>query len=122
VVKPLVTPTQELCDLVSTHSDSGYCVPTNVTALEEYALKITFSRNTREGSWWEGKLYKNGKAILEVENRGDGGCNYYNGVKGNTSWGKDLREFSQASENAYPNEQYIQHEIAISFLDIIGNL
>ena len=121
--KPLITPTQELCDqLITRCEEMSYCVPSNVEAIKEYALKVTFSRNTRDGNWWEGKLYKNGTAILQVENRGDGGCNFYNGVKDNTSWGKDLREFEEASKNAYPNEQYIQDEIAISFLDIINSL
>ena len=123
--KPLVSPTQELCnELLTRCEEMSYCVPTDVQAIKDYALKITFSRNTRDGNYWEAILYKNEVAILEVENRGDGGCNFYNPIKGsnNSSWGKDLREFEEASKNAYPSEKYCQDELAISFLDIISNL
>ena len=123
--KPLVSPTQELCnELLTRCEEMSYCVPTQVEAIKDYALKITFSRNTRDGNYWEAILYKNQIAILEVENRGDGGCNFYNPIKGinNSFWGKHFREFEEASKNAYPNEQYIQDELAISFLDIISNL
>ena len=123
--KPLVSPTQELCnELLTRCEEMSYCVPTDVQAIKDYALKITFSRNTRDGNYWEAILYKNEVAILEVENRGDGGCNFYNPIKGssNSSWGKDLREFEEASKNAYPSKKYCQDELAISFLDIISNL
>jgi len=122
VVKPLVTPTQQLCDLVSQDSDSRYCVPTNVKALKDYSLKITFSRNTRDGNWWEAKLYKNGKQIIIVENVGNGGANLYYATKNSTCFGQDLKDFLEASANAYEDNEYIADERAISFLDIIGNL
>lgn len=121
-IKPLVTPTAELVKLLKKHKDAKWAVPEKFEAIKDYALKITFSREGRNGIMWEGKLYKSGVHILDVEDRGDGGALRFDATKKNLdSWRREETEFFAASQKAYPSTKAEPFAKAIFFLDVIGN-
>ena len=123
-MKTLTTPTQKAVNRLKENSLTSWCVPTDVEPLKNYALEVqTSQNNSRGGNEWEAVLYKNGLPIMSVENRGDGGCNYYHAILGDRNLHRvELAAFEEASEKAYPNRKYEQTDIACSFLDCVANL
>ena len=126
-IKPLVTPTAELVAILKDEEAVKWAIPESFEAIKDYALKITFSRKGREGEMWEGKLFKAGVHVLDVDDDGSGGPIRFNAPiamltkTGISDWRKDEREFVEDCKLAYPSNPYEPFGQAIAFLDVIGN-
>lgn len=112
---------EEIYLLLKNHPETEWCAPENLEPLKIYSLKIKYSRNHRDGNFWEGVLSKNNKPIMAVENRGDGGCNFYYSIKKDEYWSPFEAEFEKITSLAYPKETCAtsRKDIAIAFLDLV---
>jgi hypothetical protein len=118
-VKPLVTLTEELIQVLKGIEDVEWAMPVTHEPIKEYAVKITWSRKSRDGEMYEGNLYKNGQIICTLLDNGDGG-----GVDlrpAQLDGRKAEREFRDACKVAYADDSYMTAEQAIFILDVIGN-
>ena len=118
--KPLIKPSKQMISKLKKDKWCSWCVPSNLKAIEAYALRVTYSRDTRSGNFWEAIIYKNNQAVFAVENRGDGGSNRYYSIN-KLNWRLEVALFEQAAKEAYLNEKYEQDAIAISFLDAVAH-
>lgn len=120
--KKLVTPTEGVCTRLSKDWQTAWCIPTNLEPLKPYALLVTYSRNHRNGNFWEAKLYKDGEPIMAVENRGDGGCNYYFSLEKNKIYSPYEKGFEKVALLAYPDVEHSSSakDMAVAFLDLVS--
>ena len=118
-VKPLVTLTEELMQVLKDIEDVQWAMPTTHEPIKEYAVKITWSRKGRDGEMYEGNLYKNSQIICTLSDKGDGGGVRLRAV--DLEARKAEQEFYDACKLAYPKDQYMTDEKAIFILDVIGN-
>ena len=118
-VKPLVTLTEELMQVLKGIEDVQWAMPTTHEPIKEYAVKITWSRMGRDGEMYEGNLYKNGQIICTLLDNGDGGGVRLRSVDLDAR--KAEKEFYDACKLAYPKDKYMTDEKAIFILDVIGN-
>lgn len=120
-------PTQELIDRAKAGDETTrWSAPDTIEGIEEYSLEIKSARLTaRGGCDWEAWLYKGDTPILWVENDGNGGCNSYHAIPGfydgTPKWRNDHADFLNAAKKAYPNSNYEQDDILVTFLDMIAN-
>ena len=119
VAKPLVTLNNELIEVLKKIDDVQWAMPTTYEPIKEYAVKITWSRMGRDGEMYEGNLYKNGKIICTLLDRGDGGGVDLRPVDLDAR--KAEKEFRDACKIAYAKDSYMTAEQAIFILDVIGN-
>lgn len=99
-----------------------FLVPDDLAPLADYALVVTFSRNTRDGFMWEGDLYRAGEKVLLVGNDGQGGPDNIYGIGGTQAIAVGNREreaFVAAARKAYPSVKYEPEGAAIGFLDLV---
>ena len=118
-VKPLVTLTEELMEVLKGIEDVQWAMPVTHEPIKEYAVKITWSRMGRDGEMYEGNLYKNGKIICTLLDRGDGGGVDLRPVE--LDGRKAENEFRDACKIAYAKDSYMTAEQALFILDVIGN-
>ena len=118
-VKPLVTLTEELMQVLKGVEDMEWAMPVTHEPIKEYAVKITWSRMGRDGEMYEGDLYKNGKIVCTLSDNGDGGGVRLRSVELDKH--KAEYDFRDACKLAYANDSYMTAEQALFILDVIGN-
>jgi len=119
-VKPLVTLTEELMQVLKGIEVIEWAIPTTHEPIKEYAVKITWSRKGRDGEMYEGDLYKNGQIICTLSDNGDGGGVRLRAVGLDAR--KEEEEFYRACKLAYQEPfATMTYERAILILDVIGN-
>jgi hypothetical protein len=118
-VKPLVTLTEELMQVLKGVEDMEWAMPVTHEPIKEYAVKITWSRKGREGEMYEGNLYKNGKMICTLQDDGYGGGVYLRAISLEAREAEE--EFYRACKLAYQKDSFMTSEMTIFILDVIGN-
>lgn len=99
-----------------------FIVPDDLAPLADYALAVTFSRDSRDGVQWEGFLYRAGEKVLFVGNDGQGGPDDIYGLGGTQAIAvanSERAAFLAAAKQAYPNVRYEPEGAAIGFLDLV---
>lgn len=129
----LVHPTPELSERVIAVceypqwclDDNGNhtCTPDDIEPARKYALVIVKSHETRDGAYWEGLLFRNGEAILDVSNDGCGGPNMYHPIPGqpHPNWREDLDTLKADAQKAFPRVKYELEDVLMGYLDMIAN-
>jgi phosphoheptose isomerase len=83
--------------------------------MNEYKVKALRQHFTREGVYWECNLYRNGKKVAEVENRGDGGANWYFWVENCTgNYEQELKQLAAVAVPQYKGDLDMYFETLIS--------
>lgn len=122
-VKPLVTLTDELMQVLNGIKNVEWAIPVTHEPIKEYAVKITWSRKGRNGEMYEGNLYKNGQIVCTLDDSGIGQGVRFRSVE--LDGHKAEREFRDACKLAYASPKLSSRfgtaEQAIFILDVIGN-
>jgi hypothetical protein len=127
----LVHPTPELSERVvaiceypqwcvkdGTHT----CAPDDIEPVRKYALVILKSDLTDDGAFWDALLYRDGVAILEVSNDGDGGPNkYFPAVGHRANWDEYVDTLKADAQKAFPRDKYELEDVLMGYLDMIAN-
>ena len=118
-----ITPTAELVEWVKATCpfegcDHKFCAPAIIDPITQYSLKITKCIEMRNGIAWVGKIYKNSKPIINVENDGNGGCNFYSPINSTDGW-TEIDAFVASAKEAFP-VSYEAEDCLTGFLDAIS--
>ena len=87
--------------------------PTNDSVIGDYLFSIIDEIEGLAGVHWTARIERNGKAICEVENTGNGGSNYYH-VKDKALYEQMVRD----ADIVYPNEAE-PLDAFVQFLDVL---
>lgn len=124
----LVTPVQKHVDLLTRQLeaeaysiDVSWLLPQDLEPLANYAFVCREQIDTGRGVHWVGLVYCDGVPVFEVENRGDGGCNWYYDIATGFGSGEAIENFKAACRIAFPDD-YEAQDTAITFLDAVNEM
>ena len=78
-----------------------------------YTIKALRQHETNGGVYWSCNLYRNNKKVAEVENKGDGGANWYHWFDGCREFEKELLEFAAVAVPEYQGDLDMYFELLI---------
>lgn len=117
---PLVHPSPDHLEAVAAVCGYAALVPTTVDPLRAYALVTTTSVEHGGGIYWTADLYRHRQKVMIVENRGDGGPNWYYDPAGGNADPTELAALRAATAEAFGGDD--DEDLAITFLDVVATV
>lgn len=110
-----------LAAVAAEYADDPYrefVVPATIAPIKHYAFTLEYSHDGRDGALWAGYIWHLGKKVIRVENRGDGGPNWYDPVAAADR--EVVKAYIAAAREAFPTVQYEPESALTAFLDMIA--
>lgn len=90
----------------------------DLAELAEYRFRLTGQLETHDGIAWTGIISRNGEDVVNVEQEGRGGSNFYFPTTAGAEGYAKVKEYLAVAKRAYSGLEYEQADHATAILDL----